>query len=293
MTLAFRDPSATSDRERVRELFRTMLPYFLHERTHDWKFLAQQRRVCAMLNGRVGRVLDIGCGPGLMTEALVERGGEVWGVDFLEPALAWARAEAEKASWGDRAHYVAGDAQALPFAAATFDTVIAMGVLEYLSDAYRFVAEVRRVLRPGGLLVISVPSRIAPYHLAQSFLDRFVGPPYRLIRRLVTGSVRRGHIPDHPRHPLAPWRLDRILTRARFRKQASAFTHFCVYPLDRFFPDLSRRIDRRCTALEESPLLGWLGTQYIVAAVRGGEIGPAPVTSSSDHEAVANHDRSR
>ena len=284
---------ASSDSERVTELFRTMLPYYLHERAHDWKFLAQQRRVCAMLNGRVGRVLDIGCGPGLMTEALVERGGEVWGVDFLEPALAWARAEAEKASWGDRAHYVAGDAQALPFAAATFDTVIAMGVLEYLSDAYRFVAEVRRVLRPGGLLVISVPSRIAPYHLAQSFLDRFVGPPYRLIRRLVTGSVRRGHIPDHPRHPLAPWRLDRILTRARFRKQASAFTHFCVYPLDRFFPDLSRRIDRRCTALEESPLLGWLGTQYIVAAVRGGEIGPAPVTSSSDHEAVANHDRSR
>ena len=293
MTLAFRDPSATSDRERVRELFRTMLPYYLYERAHDWKFLAQQRRVCAMLNGRVGRVLDIGCGPGLMTEALVERGGEVWGVDFLEPALAWARAEAEKASWGDRAHYVAGDAQALPFAAATFDTVIAMGVLEYLSDAYRFVAEVRRVLRPGGVLVISVPSRISPYHLAQSFLDRFVGPPYRLIRRLVTGSVRRGYIPDHPRHPLAPWRLDRILTRSRFRKQASAFMHFCVYPLDRFFPDLSRRIDRRCTALEESPLLGWLGTQYIVAAVRGGEIGPAPVTSSSDHEAVANHDRSR
>ena len=293
MTLAFRDPSATSDRERVRELFRAMLPYYLYERAHDWKFLAQQRRVCTMLDGRVGRVLDIGCGPGLMTEALVERGGEVWGVDFLEPALAWARAEAEKASWGDRAHYVAGDAQALPFAAATFDTVIAMGVLEYLSDAYRFVAEVRRVLRPGGLLVISVPSRIAPYHLAQSFLDRFVGPPYRLIRRLVTGSVRRGHIPDHPRHPLAPWRLDRILTRARFRKQASAFTHFCVYPLDRFFPDLSRRIDRRCTALEESPLLGWLGTQYIVAAVSGGEISPAPVTSSRDHEAVANHDRSR
>ena len=136
LTLAFRDPSATSDRERVRELFRTMLPYYLYERAHDWKFLAQQRRVCAMLNGRVGRVLDIGCGPGLMTEALVERGGEVWGVDFLEPALAWARAEAEKASWGDRAHYVAGDAQALPFAAATFDTVIAMGVLEYLSDAF-------------------------------------------------------------------------------------------------------------------------------------------------------------
>jgi len=79
------------------ELFRTMLPHYLHERAHDWRFLAQQRRVCAMLNGHVGRVLDIGCGPGLMTEALIERGGAVCGVDFLESALAWARAEAEKA----------------------------------------------------------------------------------------------------------------------------------------------------------------------------------------------------
>src|SRR5437879_783248 len=129
-----RVPPASSDNQRVMELFRTMLPHYLHERAHDWRFLAQQRRVCAMLNGRVGRVLDIGCGPGLMTETLVERGGEVWGVDFLESALAWARAEAEKASWGDRAHYVVGDAQALPFSAATFDTVIAMGVLEYLSE---------------------------------------------------------------------------------------------------------------------------------------------------------------
>src|SRR5437899_11114100 len=278
-----RVPPASSDNQRVMELFRAMLPHYLHERAHDWRFLAQQRRVCAMLNGRVGRVLDIGCGPGLMTEALVERRGEVWGVDFLESVLAWARAEAEKASWGDRAHYVAGDAQALPFSAATFDTVIARGVLEYLSDAHRFVAEVRRVLRPGGLLVVSVPSSIAPYHLAQSVLDRFVGPPYRGIRRLVTGSVRRSQIPDHPRHPLAPWRLDRVLARARFRKQAWAFSHFCFYPLDRFLPGLSRRIDRRCTVLEESSLLGWLGTQHVVAAVRRGELSPAAGSGGGAH----------
>ena len=286
------DLATASDRERVTELFRAMLPYYLHERAHDWRFLDQQRRVCAMLHGRAGRVLDIGCGPGLMTRALVERGCEVWGLDVLESAVAWARAEAEKAPWGDRAHYVVGDADALPFPAATFDTVIAMGVLEYLSDVHRFVSEVRRVLRPSGLLVVAVPSRIAPYHLIYSFLDRVVAPPYRGIRRLVTGSVRRSHIPDHPRHPLAPWRLDRSLARARFRKQAWAFSHFCVYPMDRFFPDLARRIARRCTALEESRLLGWLGTQYIVGAVRCGEINRAPVLLES-HEVMADHARPR
>jgi SAM-dependent methyltransferase len=258
-----------SDKERVAEAFRTTLPYYLHERPHDWRFLAQRRRVCAMLEGRVGRVLDVGCGPGLMTAALVERGWEVWGLDLLEPAVAWARGEARKASWHHRAHYVVGDAETLPFCTAMFDAVIAMGVLEYLPDTHRFVAEVRRVLRPGGLLVVAIPSRIAPYQLVYSFLDRVVAPPYRGLRRLLTGAGGRGHIPDHPRHPLVPWRLDRILARARFHKQAWAFSHFCFYPLDRFFPDLSRRLDGRCTALEQSALLGWLGTQYIVAAMKG------------------------
>ena len=40
------DLATASDRERVTELFRAMLPYYLHERAHDWRFLDQQRRVC-------------------------------------------------------------------------------------------------------------------------------------------------------------------------------------------------------------------------------------------------------
>jgi ubiquinone/menaquinone biosynthesis C-methylase UbiE len=257
-----------ADRERVNDVFRAALPYYLHERARDWRFLAQQRRVCAMLQERSGRVLDIGCGPGLMSDALVRRGWEVWGVDCLEPAVASARAEADQAVWGRHAHYVAGDAETLPFPSGSFDAVIAMGVLEYLSDAPRFVAEVARVLRPGGAAVIAVPSAVAPYHVAARVLDRAVAPAYRALRRLATGSVRRGVVPEHPRHPVVPWRLDRLLAQARLRKHASAYSHFALYPLDRWCPDLTAGLDRRCTPLEESRLLGWLGTQYIVATTR-------------------------
>jgi len=252
----------------VTEVFRAMLPYYLHERARDFRFLAQQRRVCTMLDGRAGRVLDIGCGPGLMTGALVARGWEVWGLDCLEPSLAWARAEAVAVGWASHARYVAGDAETLPFSAGAFDAVIAMGVLEYLADAPGFVAEAGRVLRPGGLLVIAVPSKIAPYHVAHRVLETLVAPLYRGLRRLVTGAVRRGEIPAHPRRPVVPRHLDRLLARARFRKEASAFSHFTVYPLDRYAPALSERLDRCCTPLEESRLLGWLGTQYIVAATK-------------------------
>lgn len=263
---------ATEDRERVAELFRAMLPYYLRERAADFRFLAQQRRVLAMLDGRRGRVLDVGCGPGLMTRALAERGWEVCGIDLLEPAVAQAREEADRSEWGPRAHYAAGDADALPFAPAAFDAVIAMGVLEYLPDATRFVAEMRRVLRPGGLLVVAVPSSVAPFHVSFTVLHRFVAPFYRRARRLLSGAARPGALPQHPRHPLSPRRFDRLLARERFRRRARAFSHFVVYPLDRVWPALSLRIDRACSpALETSALLGWLGAQYIVAAERSAD----------------------
>jgi ubiquinone/menaquinone biosynthesis C-methylase UbiE len=252
----------------VTDVFRAMLPYYLHERARDFRFLAQRRRVCTMLGGRSGRVLDVGCGPGLMTDALLERDWEVWGLDCLEPSLACAKASADAAGWAGRVHYVAGDAETLPFPPGAFDAVIAMGVLEYLADPPAFVGETARVLRPGGLLVIAVPSRIAPYHLAQCVLDGVVAPLYRAARRRLTGTVRRGSIPPHPRRLVIPRRLDRLLARGGFRKEASAFSHFTVYPLDRYAPALSERVDRRCTPLEQSRLLGWLGTQYIVAAAR-------------------------
>jgi ubiquinone/menaquinone biosynthesis C-methylase UbiE len=260
---------AIEDREQVAALFRAMLPHYVHERASDFRFLTQQRRVLAMLAGRGGRVLDVGCGPGLMTPALVARGWDVCGLDLLQPSVSCAREDAERAGWGRRAQYVAGDADALPFARGAFDAVIAMGVLEYLPDAARFVGEMRRVLRPGGLLVVAVPSSVAPYHLSQVFLHRFVAPAYRGARRLVKGATPHASLPEHPRRPLAPRGLDRLLASAGFRRRARAFSHFVFYPLDRLLPALSQRIDRFCSpALESSALLGWLGTQYIVAAER-------------------------
>jgi SAM-dependent methyltransferase len=152
--------------------------------------------------------------------------------------------------------------------------VIAMGVLEYLPDPAKFVAEMRRVLRPGGLLVVAVPSSVAPYQLSHALLHHFVAPLYRGTRRLLTGAARRASLPEHPRHPLAPRRVDTLLAGAGFERHERAFSHFVFYPLDRLWPELSQRIDRRCSpALESSALLGWLGTQYLVAAERREDAG--------------------
>ncbi len=94
------------------------------------------------------RVLDVGCGGGLVAEALARRGAEVTGVDLSEGALAVARDHA--AASGLRIRYDAGRAEALPYADGAFDAVICADCLEHVEDLEAVVAEVARVLAPGG-----------------------------------------------------------------------------------------------------------------------------------------------
>lgn len=96
------------------------------------------------------RVLDLGCRDGALTQAYID-GNEVVGVDADREALA------EAAKLGIETHWADLD-QPLDFADASFDVVVAGELLEHLRDPLRLVAEIRRVLRPGGTFVASVPN---------------------------------------------------------------------------------------------------------------------------------------
>lgn len=93
------------------------------------------------------RVLDLGCGAGFLSNDLGARGHEVTGLDTTRANLAVAAARAP----GPRVRYVLGDACAIPFGNARFDVVCAMDLLEHVEDPAQVIAEVGRVLRPGGV----------------------------------------------------------------------------------------------------------------------------------------------
>ncbi len=106
--------------------------------------------------GRSQRVLDVASGAG--TTALLaarERGCEVVGIDYGPAAVAGARAEAEAAGAAESVSFVEGDAERLPFADASFDVAICECALCTFADKRASVAEIRRVLRPGGRLALS------------------------------------------------------------------------------------------------------------------------------------------
>ena len=101
------------------------------------------------------RLLDVGCGPGTITVGLARAvpEGSVIGLDAADAVLEQAREHA--ASQGvSNLQFAAGDVYALEFADASFDVVYANQLLQHLTDPVAAIGEMRRVLRPGGLLAV-------------------------------------------------------------------------------------------------------------------------------------------
>jgi SAM-dependent methyltransferase len=117
----------------------------------------QRRAVVEALGLRPGeRVLDIGCGPGLLAcemAGAVAPSGSVHGVDISPSMVEIARRRPPPAGAAPP-QYTEADALAVPFADATFDAAVSTQVYEYVDDMPAALAEVRRVLRPGGRLLV-------------------------------------------------------------------------------------------------------------------------------------------
>lgn len=108
-------------------------------------------------DGLPRRLLDLGCGTGGNSSAYTEFGSIV-GVEPDSSALRFAQARLDGRS-GVNPVYCRAVGTSLPLASGSFDAVIASDVLEHIADDRTAVAEVARVLRPGGVFIFSVPAR--------------------------------------------------------------------------------------------------------------------------------------
>jgi SAM-dependent methyltransferase len=117
------------------------------------------------------RWLDVGCGTGALSAAILERAApaRVFGVDPAEGFLAFARAHV-----GPRAEFVPGDARDLPVAAGGFDAAVSGLVLNFVPDPGRALAEMRRAVRPGGTVAVYVWDYAEGMELIRRFWDAAV-----------------------------------------------------------------------------------------------------------------------
>ncbi len=132
--------------------------------------------------GPGGIALDVGSGPGTVTASLgraAGTGGLALGVDISRPMLA----RAVRTTAGPQVGFLRADAQRLPLRDKTVDAVVSIAVLQLIPDPARALAEMARVLRPGGRLAVMVPTagraarlwRMLPNTGAHAFDDDEIG----------------------------------------------------------------------------------------------------------------------
>jgi len=129
----------------VAEQFETLEQYCL-----SLLHLKAYETAAAMARGK--RVLDLGCNNGYGSELLAREAAHVTGVDVSERSIAAARRRCP------RLEFLLVDGVTLPFPDASFDAVFSFQVIEHIDDPAPYLAEIRRVLRPDGVAVLTTPN---------------------------------------------------------------------------------------------------------------------------------------
>lgn len=208
-----------------------------------------------LLDGETGEILDAGMGPGRLLEELDRRGWMVSGTDVAGEMVARARERVPHAA--DR--LLRAELETLPFPDASFDAVVATGVLEYVPDLSSALGELARVLRPGGLAVVSAPNPRAVYSIWRRSFYRLV----RLAKDRVTAAPRTP--PPGTRIPTPSLRLALAAEGLPSNCVRHVNYQLALTPLDALLPGPAVYLAER---LEGSP--PWLGrllaTQVVVRA---------------------------
>ena len=224
--------------------------------------------------GRNVRILEVGCGAGLMTVALARNGYSVDALDSTATMLQMARNDAVDQGVLNRIRIHSADVHALPFAAQTFDLVIAIGVIPWLHSERVALQEMQRVLKPGGHLLVTADNNAR----LSRILDPLSSPlllPFRLaakhfLRLCGVRSSKPGFRPK--RH--YPREVNRLIGECNLKKLKSCsvgFGPFSLFGKTLLTDSIGIGLHRRLQKLTSRPglsLLRWTGSHYLVLATK-------------------------
>ena len=199
---------------RYDEWYRTKTGSYV-DRTEKWL-------VFSMLRSRSGRALDLGCGTGNYTLELKKRGFDVIGLDASEGMLEVARSKGLEC--------IKGDAYSLPFPDRSFDLVLSVTMFEFIHEPERVLAEISRVLKPGGEVLIATMNGRSAWFFFKRLKSLFVETAYRYARFYT------------------PKELEKLLENAGFTDIESAGVIYfpSFWPFHGLAESIDRRFYRRC-----------------------------------------------
>jgi ubiquinone/menaquinone biosynthesis C-methylase UbiE len=266
----------------VRQHYRSTLPYWEEiyaDRTVYGRIYQERARRTLACVDRVGLssgapVLEIGCGPGVITTAMAQRGATVSAIDSLQEMIDRTTTMAQGAGVGSRVFARVGHISSVPFADATFDLVVLIGVTEWLISLTQPLQEIYRVLKPGGHLIISADNNWPLHQILDPVFNPALKPLKRRVGRLLRFFGRQTRQPRFQAHSLR--NFDRELLHAGFDKIAGETFGFgpftlCNRPLLNEHTGWSVHLRLQELADEGFPLLRSAGLVYLVHARRASE----------------------
>ncbi len=132
--------------------FERMVPEYHRQTITYGEHISRYMAALPLVKDKV--VLDIACGSGYGTKLLTETAQKVIGVDVAEEAVTYAKAHYS----GPKTEYRVGNGTEIPLDTASVDVVITLETIEHIEDYRQFMSEVKRVLRPGGIMILSTPN---------------------------------------------------------------------------------------------------------------------------------------
>jgi ubiquinone/menaquinone biosynthesis C-methylase UbiE len=215
-----------------------------------------------------GELLDVGCGPGMMVRNLLDTRPGAFHIVAVDRSPAMIDACITRIGNDDNAHALTARTEALPFQNHSFDVVLAMGVLEY-TDAITALAEIARVTRPGGRVVVTMHNPLSPYR----FTERYVYGPVLGVLRTLKKTIKSRSVRRRPGATLQTYvvyerKLREMLKRVDLRPVKTLYfdVTFTVPPLDRYVRKWNRQWQ---TNPEVTVGQGWrrfFGNAYMIVA---------------------------
>lgn len=233
-------------------------------------FVTRQKIVLSFLdNLSGGRILDVGCGPGMMAEPCTQRGFIYTGLDISEKMIDECRRRYHNTA---SANFCVGRIQNLPFEDDFFDALLCMGALEYVRAEQQddAMAEMIRVTKPGGLLIISHLNRLSPYRLWDKHVYAKARNLKKFAKRLLQGPSYSPE-PEAPPRDFTEWERRNAIDARHLKIIDIVYFGFNVFPrpLDRLLPRLAVWTSEKLNS-QSRGALRILGMAFVIAAQKAG-----------------------
>jgi ubiquinone/menaquinone biosynthesis C-methylase UbiE len=280
-------PKTQNNREQklVDKLFDTQAKYWrdTYKEKDLQGMIYQQRQAVALsyIDGlslaRTAHVLEIGCGAGFMTAALAKRGFAVEAIDHSQAMIDLTLEYARRTGINNRINACTGDIHDLSYGDQSFDLIVALGVIPWLHDFKKALAEITRVTASNGYVILTMDNALR----ATTLLDPLTFPPLAWIRLAIKRRLEKARLlttwnpwinaPPYTQHSIK--NFNRSVHEAGLmvvKSTSVGFGPFTFFGHRLFSNGVGIKIQQRLQEYADNgyPFLRSAGSQYIVLATK-------------------------